>query len=161
MCGRPAAKHDVGHLGNIVAEAVNEATRREWRELGFFYDRDDDAKAWRIVGTEAGLGTFAKLLRAYASEPKHDVLSEHEHLGPYMYLEIGTWTEPEITDHWIAGPRTALGALAQLIERSIPELRVGGSVSFREAFAPKSAYDLVLELRAEPFDPAKDDSECW
>jgi hypothetical protein len=140
---------------------VNEATRREWHELGFFYDRDDHSKSWRIVGTVAGLGAFAKLVRAYASEPKHAPLSEHEHFGPYMYLELGTWTEPEITDHWIAGPRTAMDSLAQLIERSILGLAVGGSASLREAFAPRSAYDLVLELRGEPFDPASEDKECW
>ncbi len=145
----------------MATEAVNEATRREWRKLGFFYDRDDHAKSWRIIGTAAGLGAFTKLVRAYASEPKHDALSVHEHFGPYMYLEIGTWRESEITDHWIAGPRTALGSLAQLIERSIQELPVGGLVSLREAFAPRSAYDLVLELRAESFDPAREDKECW
>jgi len=35
----------------VPSEAVNEATRRQWRDLGFFYDRDDAAKSWRIVGT--------------------------------------------------------------------------------------------------------------
>ena len=145
----------------MPSEAVNQATRREWRELGFFYDRDEQAKAWRIVGTAAGLKAFADLVHAYASDPKHDALSEHQHFGPYMYLEIGTCREPEITDHWIAGPRTALGALALEIERTIPELPIGGAVSLRQAFASSAVYDLVLERRAEPFDPAGEDKACW
>ena len=38
---------------NIVSnEAANEATRRAWRALGFFCDRNDAAKEWRIVGSD-------------------------------------------------------------------------------------------------------------
>ena len=37
------------------SEKKNEAIRREWRELGFFYDRNDSAKAWLIRGSRAGL----------------------------------------------------------------------------------------------------------
>ena len=145
----------------MPSEAVNESTRREWRELGFFYERDDAAKLWRIVGSAEGLRKFAKLLAAYASESKHAALSEHAHFGPYMYLEIGTWHEPEITDHWIAGPLSDLTSLAQYVQRSITSLRIGGSTSVRSAFAPESPYDLLLELRGEPFDPARGDRECW
>jgi hypothetical protein len=145
----------------VASEATNQATRCEWRELGFFYDRDDHAKAWRVIGTAAGLKAFAALIHAYASDPKHDALSEHQHFGPYMYLEIGTWSEPEITDHWIAGPRTALDALALEIERTIADLPVGDAVSLRQVFASSSAFDLVLERRAEPFDPAEEDKACW
>lgn len=145
----------------MASEAANKATRREWRELGFFYDRDDEAKAWRIIGNAAGLKAFAEAVQAYATDPKPDALSEHEHFGPYMYLEIGTWREPEITHHWIAGPRAALGALALEIERTIPELPIGGAVSLRQVFAPSAAYDLILERRAEPFDPAEEDKACW
>ena len=145
----------------MASEASNRATQREWRELGFFYDRDDQAKAWRIVGTAAGLKAFAQLIHAYASDPKHDTLSEHEHFGPYMYLEIGTWSEPEITNHWIAGPRTALAALALEIESTVSTLPIGTVASVRQVFAPSSAYDLVLECRAEPFDPAREDKAYW
>lgn len=35
----------------MPSEATNEATRRAWRELGFFCDRNDAAKEWRIVGS--------------------------------------------------------------------------------------------------------------
>ena len=145
----------------MPSEAVNEATRREWRELGFFYDRDDNAKRWHIVGSPEGLRSFAKLVAAYSADPNDDALSEHAHFGPYMYLELGTWGMPEITDHWVAGPLSSLAALAQHIERSIPSMRVGGATSVRSAFAPDAAYDLVLELRADSFDPAREDPNCW
>jgi hypothetical protein len=140
---------------------VNAATRREWRELGFFYDRDDRGKSWCIVGTRAGLGAFAECLRTYAANPKRQALSEHEHLGPYMHLKIGTWTDPQINDTWIAGPPGALNSLAQSIDRVVAEMEPGGAASLRHVFAPLAPYDLVLELRPDQFDPASEDKGCW
>ena len=55
--------------------------------LGFFYDRDDASKEWILVGSRAGLQRFADLLHAYVADPRHETLSEHEHYGPYMYLD--------------------------------------------------------------------------
>ncbi len=40
----------------------------------------------------------------YASDPGNDYQSEHEHYGPYSYLEIMTWPEPSFDDHAIRGP---------------------------------------------------------
>ena len=44
-------------------EAINEATRRAWRALGFFCDRSDAEKEWRIVGSVKGLRKFASEIR--------------------------------------------------------------------------------------------------
>jgi hypothetical protein len=145
----------------VSSEAVNQATRREWRELGFFYDRDDDSKSWRIVGEADGLRAFAKIVSKYAANPKNEMLSEHEHFGPYMYLEVGTWSEPQITDHWIAGPLLNLASLASFIEDTSRTIKIGKSVSLRSVFSPESPYDLVLELRDKDFDPALEDKQCW
>lgn len=140
---------------------INEATRREWRELGFFYDRDDSAKEWRIVGSKGNLGRFVKVLRDYAADARNDVISEHEHYGPYMYLEIGTWTAPEITDHWIAGPLNNLLKLAAIAETRIEQANVGDKIILRDAFSPASPYEIVLEVKDESFDPALADWACW
>lgn len=145
----------------MPSEQVNEATRKEWRELGFFYDCDATMKSWRIVGTPVGLRKFARLVREYASNPKNESPSEHEHFGPYQYLEIGTWHHPEITDHWIAGPLKTLSALASLVEKTTERLKAGERASLRQDFAPASPYDLIVEVREETFDPAKADAECW
>jgi hypothetical protein len=66
----------------MPTQDTNEATRSEWRELSFFYDRDDVAKEWRIVGSVKGLQKFSAAMRDYASNPANDSLSEHEHFGP-------------------------------------------------------------------------------
>jgi hypothetical protein len=124
----------------MPAEKINEIARREWRELGFYYYQDNNSKEWLLRGSRGGLMRFADLLRQYVGDPRNRKLSEHDHLGPYMYLEIGTWNRPEITEHWIAGTLDDLN---------------------RHDYAPDSPYELVLEVCDDGFDPAKADPACW
>lgn len=140
---------------------INAMTQREWRELGFFYDRDDDLKEWRLRGHKAGLRQFAEAMRAYAADPRKGGVSEHEHFGPYKYLEIGTWPTSEITDHWIAGPVSDIDQLALLIDDCLNTALVGDSIFLRSEFAPSSPYEFILEIEADSFDPAKSDIDCW
>ena len=65
---------------------MNKATRREWRALGFFYDRDDVGRKWRLIGSRAGLLRFKEALLRYAADPRNAGISEHEHFGPYSTL---------------------------------------------------------------------------
>lgn len=151
-----------GVLETVVSpQRLNEATRAEWRNLGFFYDREDTSRTWRIVGSVTGIRKFAREVREYALNPRNETLSEHQHFGPYMYLEIGTALRPEITDHWIAGPLQSLADLATLIDQAAERAQIGDSISLRQAFAPESTYDLVIEVRHEAFDPAREDPHCW
>jgi hypothetical protein len=136
----------------------NEATRRAWRELGFFCGRDKAAKEWRIVGSVKGLRKFASEIRAYASNPAHDRLSEYTHFGPAMNLEIGTSHQTEITEQWIGGPLVDLLRLATLIERSAQANVVGKRIALRSNFSPMSPYELILDVRDDAFDPGLADS---
>jgi hypothetical protein len=65
----------------MPSDATNERTRRKWRELGFFCNRDDEKKVWRLVGSRSGLLRFRDLLLDYANDPSNDYKSEHEHYG--------------------------------------------------------------------------------
>lgn len=140
---------------------INEMTQREWRELGFFYDRDDDAKEWRLIGAKAGLRQFAHAMQKYAAKPSNDLISEHEHFGPYSYLAVGTWTTSEITDHWIAGPLKDIQRLALTVISQLDAVSTGDCIYLRAEFAPLSPYDLVLEVKDDSYDPAKADPTCW
>jgi hypothetical protein len=142
----------------MPSQGTNRATRREWRELGFFYLLDKDAKEWRVVGSVTGLRKFARLVQTYASDPRSIQISEHIHLGPYGYLEIGTWHVPLITEHWIAGPLPDLLRLFALLNERIAGARIGEILKIREAYAPASPYELILELRDDAFDPARADT---
>lgn len=145
----------------MASEKVNQATRKEWRDLGFFYERDDESKEWRILGSRSGIGKFANILREYSQNPVNLKLSEHEHLGPYSYLEIGTWTEAVITDHWIAGRLPDIARLAALVEEQASSSSIGDRIDLRRYYAPDAPYDLVIEIREDNFDPAKADKACW
>jgi hypothetical protein len=35
----------------MLGDATNQTTRREWRELGFFNNRNDELKTWRLYNS--------------------------------------------------------------------------------------------------------------
>jgi hypothetical protein len=63
----------------MLSNATNQATRREWRELGFFYDRNDQKGVWRLIGSRSGLLQFRDALLAHVGDPGNDYKSEHEY----------------------------------------------------------------------------------
>jgi hypothetical protein len=141
----------------MTSDAMNRRTRQEWRELGFFYDRDDETRIWRLIGSRAGLLRFRDELVLYVANPKNALKSEHEHYGPYSYLEIMTWPEAGFDDHAIRGPLEDLARLARIIESKLDTSRPGSLVKVREEFAAHSPYSLVLDVREDGFDPATAD----
>jgi hypothetical protein len=145
----------------VPTEKVNEATRQEWRELGFFYYRDDETEEWLMRGSHAGLLGFARILLEYSKNPRRQQLSEHDHLGPYMYLEIGTASARVIDNHWIAGTLEDLSVLSALITERVSKAKEGDVLRLREVYAPDSPYELRLEVCGDEFDPATADKACW
>jgi hypothetical protein len=143
----------------MPSDATNSATRREWRELGFFYDRDDQTKVWKLTGSRAGLLRFRDELLSYVANPSNASKSEHEHYGPYFYLEIMTWPEAGFDEHAIRGSLEDLARLAAIIEAKLATSLPGSSIQIREEFAADSPYSLVLEIRKDGFDPASADPQ--
>jgi hypothetical protein len=141
----------------MPSQATNIATRREWRELGFFYDRDDQARVWKLTGSRAGFLRFRDMLLRYAANPRNVSKSEHQHYGPYMYLELMTWPEAGIDEHAIRGEPKDLARLAALVENKLAAALPGSSVLIQQEFATNSPYGLVLNLREDTFDPAAAD----
>ena len=138
----------------MPSEIVNQKTRLEWRDLGFYYDRDDSAQEWRLTGSRNGLLQFRDLLLTYANDPRHAGKSEHEHYGPYQYLEIMTWPEAGMDDHAIHGALDDLRRLASLVDQELTHARAGVAIRIRGAFATDSKYALVLDVRPDDFDPS-------
>ena len=144
----------------MLSPQAKAVTLREWRELGYFYDRDDTSRTWVLRGSVSGLLGFARSVRLYAAEPRNAAQSEHIHLGPYSYLEVGTWHEPEITEHWIAGPVGALARLSAELESRLGFAAPGAVFYLRSFFAPAAPYELAVHVEEPDFDPASADSEC-
>jgi hypothetical protein len=143
----------------MPSKEVNDATRKEWRNLGFFYDRDDAKKEWRLVGSRSGLLKFRDLLLRYVANPRNAANSEHDHYGPYMYLKVMTANQPGINRGAIYGAVQDLGRLAAIIETKLKNTRAGSVLRIREEFTPDCEYSLLLDVRDESFDPASADPE--
>jgi hypothetical protein len=139
------------------SEATNQATREEWRELGFFYELQDEPPRWRIVGSPSGLGNLVKVLDKYVRDPRHEAISEHEHYGPYMYLKVQTAETPTIDNESIRGSLSDLVHLRDLIANGLRNLRAGESLVVGPEYSPAVRFPLHLELREAEFDPASAD----
>ncbi len=141
----------------MPSEATNEATRSEWRELGFFCHRNDQQKEWRLIGSRSGLLRFCDVLLEYANDPSNDYKSEHEHYGPYT-MEIMTWPEPGFDDHAIYGSLTDLKRLAAIVGGKLASAQPGTTIRIQDEFAANTPYALILEIHEDGFDPSQADS---
>jgi hypothetical protein len=63
----------------MTSRATDEQTRREWRELEFFYDVSPETKEWHIVGSRSGIDRFGDLLIRYSADARNAGESEHDH----------------------------------------------------------------------------------
>lgn len=140
-----------------LSEATRDATRSEWRALGFYYELCEAPPRWRLVGPRAGLARFAELLDRYVADPRNRTPSEHEHYGPYAYLKVETAAAAAIDADGIRGSLEDLARLRDLVARGLARARAGETVVLGAAYAPNVSHPLALEIRADDFDPANAD----
>ena len=139
--------------------AADKMIREGWRDLGFFYDCDDQSRTWKLIGSREGLLQFRDALLLYVADPQSAAISEHEHFGPYTYLTVTTWQDAGIDSHAIRGPLDDLARLAGLVDAKLAEASPGASVRIQEEFTADSTYGLLLEVREDGFDPATADPQ--
>jgi hypothetical protein len=111
-----------------------------------------------VTGSRSGLLRLRDLLLDYVADPRNRAESEHEHYGPYQYLEVMTWSEAGFDGHAIRGTLSDLERLARIIEARVHESAPRATIRIREDFATNSPYSLVLEVREDDFDPPTADS---
>jgi hypothetical protein len=140
-------------------EMTEEAIRKQWRELGFFSEVDNEKRVWTLTGSRAGLLYFPDLLLGYVADPQHASDGANMRYGPYGSLEVMTWPEAGFNGNAIRGSLVALAHLAELIEVKLASAEAGSPIRIRAEFAPESQYTLVLDVRADGFDPASADRE--
>ena len=138
---------------------TDDQIKQQWRKLGFFCELDVQKKTWTLTGSRAGLLYFPDLLLGYTIDPAKAAQGEKEHFGPYGSLEIMTWPDAGFDGHAIRGSVTDLAHLAELIEGKLASAQPGEPIRIREEYAANSPFSLVLDVRADGFDPATADGE--
>lgn len=137
---------------------IIEDTKAEWRELGFFYDRDEEKKEWLFRGDREGLLKLAELFRRYGKNEKNRSLFEHDHYGPYMYFKVITvFEEKGFNENAIYGDLEDIFQLGGIIEKRITKMKVGNVEALRSEYSPESTYEMKLILEADGFDPVSVD----
>jgi len=137
----------------------NEDIKRGWRELGFFCELDDQNRVWTLTGSRAGLLHFPDLLRGFIIDPANASAGAQQHYGPYGSLDIMTYDDAGLTGNSIRGSLTDLDRLASIVETHLAVAEPGTQIRIREEYAADSRYALVLDVRADGFDPSSTDSE--
>jgi len=140
-------------------EMTEERIKQQWRELGFFSEVDNEKRVWTLTGSRAGLLYFPDLLLGYVADPQNASDGATKRYGPYGSLEVMTWPDAGFNGNAIRGSLVALTHLAELIEVKLASAEPGSPIRIRAEFAPDSRYTLVLDVRADGFDPASADRE--
>lgn len=144
---------------NSKREIMINDTRKEWRELGFYYELKDNK--WVFIADKKGLLRFAELLRKYGNNPRRNKLSEHDHYGPYMYLKIMTWNTPNIDEETISGSLQDLLRLSQLVESHLSHCKPNDKFVIGADYAPNHKCELEFQIQKDGFDPAQPDPMDW
>jgi hypothetical protein len=144
---------------NRLSQNTIEVTRREWRELGFFYLCDDNARRWRLTGSVQGLLRFAEIAEEYSTNRSFAPVSEHEHIGPHMYLELMTSDKPGIDGHSIHGSQQDIARLAKLVRAKLQAAKPGDQIVISAEYDPAVEYSVVLDVRDDSYDPASEDPQ--
>jgi hypothetical protein len=127
----------------------------EWRELGFYYDRDDrmDVNQWRFYGSKQGLQKFVSLLNDYTANSRNDALSEHDHYGPYGYLKIMTSDEQRITERHIEGTIQDFKRLRDIIAEKLSNAQPGQTFTIDKDYGVDNTVTAKFFVMADDFDP--------
>jgi hypothetical protein len=144
-----------------MSDKLKKITIEEWRQLGYFYDRDEINKLWIITGSPFGIKTFANQLFQYSSNTNNKDISEHDHWGPYCYLKILTWDSCGFDKESIYGSLEDLNRLAELIYSKIQDDIINSVIRIKEEYTSNCEYTLELRIMEYGFDPAKADKGLW
>lgn len=138
---------------------IDEMLRREWRELGVFYETDNETKEWKIYGDRKGIENLGTIIKDYCDTAGSSQISEHVHLGPYSYLKIMTWDSPFITTDVIAGTIDDLKKLSGLIKEKLRNANTGDSFTIDKEFGDNNEAKITINVMTDNFDPATMDEQ--
>ena len=138
---------------------IEEMLKREWRELGVYYETDNVTNEWKFYGDRKGIENFKTIIKEYCDKKENYQVSEHIHLGPYSYLKIMTWDKPFISTDVIAGTTGDLKKLSELIKTKLKNTKTGESFSIDKEFGDDNKAKITMHVMADNFDPVTMDDQ--
>lgn len=141
----------------MISNETKNQTIKDWQDLGFYYDLNEEARVWFFIGSKNGLRKFTKLLKKYTSNPENKKISEHDHYGPYMYLKVMTWAESGIDENGIFGKLSDLKELGKLIEYKLENANEGTEFIIKNEYSENAEFSLHFFVKEDGFDPASID----
>jgi hypothetical protein len=136
-------------------------TKEDWRQLGYYYDRDDNNKKWILIGSPSGLSTLILFLKKYSKNISNQKKGEHDHLGPYSHLKIMTWEESGIYKDSINGTLDDFSRLAGIITEVAKESNIGKTIKIGTKYTTNIEYEIQIDVKEYGFDPALCDKQLW
>lgn len=138
---------------------IEEMLRREWRQLGVYYEMDNATKEWKMYGDRKGIENFRSIIKEYCDKHENFRISEHIHLGPYSYLKIMTWDRPIISTDVIAGTIRDLKKLSELIREKLKNTKTEESFTIDNEFGDNNKAKITIKVMADKFDPVTMDEQ--
>jgi hypothetical protein len=136
-------------------DLLNTKIQKEWRQLGFYYERDDTALEWKIIGSKEGVYGFCKLLEDYSMDKRFQGISEDKHFGPYSYLKFMTWHRPKIGKEEICGQLEDFHFLSEIVRNKILEKKEIFNID--KEFSNENEYLIKFVIKEDNFDPSSFD----
>ena len=136
---------------------ISQVTKDDWRELGFYYEINDEKNKWNFRGSKKGLESFAKILFEFSENKNNEKMFEHDHYGPYSYLKIQCYSEPLISKNSIMGPLLDLKKLGEIIKKNILLSKLGETIIVDKEFSSQNEYTIEIVIEEDNFDPSQAD----
>ena len=138
---------------------IEEMLRREWRELGVYYETDNTTKELKFYGDRKGIEIFSYVIKEYCDKRENFQVSERLYLGPYSYLLIMTSDRPFISTDVIAGTIGDLKKLSELIREKLKKTKTEESFTIDNEFGDNNKAKITIKVMADKFDPVTMDAQ--
>jgi len=136
----------------MTSAQIKEITE-EWHELGFHYSYDESSARWIISGSRAGVLKFRDLLVEYSQDKQREMISEHEHYGPYAYLKVTTRDKAFINSDAIHGTLNDIARLGKIVEQRLAQCKVGDTLIIDKEYSLINEAVIELKIQTDEFDP--------
>jgi hypothetical protein len=136
---------------------IDEMLRKEWCDLGFYYETDHEKNEWLFAGSKKGLLNFIKCIDEHLKFQKS--LSDDSHFGPYSYLKLMTYDKPYIDLKLIAGRKEDFENLKKIYRTKVEVTGVGKEFIVNEDYSQDNSAILRVKIMKTDFDPVSIDSQ--